>query len=283
MTGVRESITSKSVSYGLLLVCSFIFLFPLYIALVNSLEHWQAPASFVPKVFKWSNFYDATQLIEFWKFTRNSVVICAIIVTTSTLTSGLAGFAFARLQAPGRNALFIVVLSTMMVPGIVTQIPTYILFHKFGLLDSYLPWLFWGIGGGIGGGAAYNIFFYRQFFAGIPKEMEEAARIDGCSIVRIYWNIFLPLSLPVVATISILSFQGNWGDSINGFIFLKQVHYPLAVALSTISYTVNGDPNKIIQQVSIAAGLLSCLPVLITFFVGQRYIVEGIVASGIKG
>lgn len=274
--------SKNTLTYILLILCSLIFIFPLYIALVNSLQKWNAPASFLPSVFKWSNYKDATTMIAFWKYSLNSVIICAIIVATSTVSSGLAGFAFARLRAPGRNLLFFIVLSTMMVPGIVTLIPTYILFHKYGFLDTYVPWLLWGFGGGIGGGAAYFIFFYRQFFAGIPKELEEAARIDGCSIFRTYWNIFLPLSLPVVATVSILSFQWNWGDSINGFIFLKQDHYPLAVALSMLTYTLQ-DSKQIIQQISIAAGLLSCLPVLVAFFLGQRYIVEGIVATGIKG
>jgi ABC-type glycerol-3-phosphate transport system permease component len=249
----------------------------MYLAFVNALSSWYSPPAIGLSAFHFENFKYATTLIDFWKFARNSLVLCGISLVTSTVTSGLVGYAFARIDAPGRGLLFMIILSTMMLPGIVTQIPTYILFYKIGFLNTYWPWILGGIGGN-----AFFIFLYRQFFSAIPREMEEAARIDGCSIFRTYWMIFLPMSLPVVATVAILNFQGTWGDVITPFMYLKQEHYPLATALSIISYTAGGT-KQIITQVSIAAGILFMIPVVITFFLGQRHIVEGIVTTGVKG
>lgn len=263
--------------YVALAVCSILFLFPLYLAVINSLEDWYAIPVLVPDTFNLNNYAYATKLIDFWRYSGNSLIISGMAVVISSFTSGLVGYAFARIAAPGRGALFMGVLSTMMLPQIVTQIPTYILLHRIGLINTYLPFLLWAIGGN-----AFFIFLYRQFFMGIPLELEESARIDGCSIFRTYWNIFLPISVPVVATAMILNFQGSWNDVAGPFMYLKQDQYPLATALSMIGYKANGS-TQIITQVSLSAGLLLILPVLVTFFLGQRYIVEGIVTTGIKG
>ncbi|WP_165822575.1 carbohydrate ABC transporter permease [Paenibacillus montanisoli] len=274
-----ETTTKGSIPhYAALIFFSALFIFPLYLAFVLALSAWNTTPGLVPVGFHPENFKYATTLINFWHYTKNSIIICAITLITSTLTSGLVGYAFARIAVPGRNVLFMIVLSTMMLPGIVTQIPQYILFHNYGLLDTFWPWLFWGLGGN-----AFFIFMYRQFFSAIPKELEEAARIDGCSIFRTYWNIFLPMSFPVIATVSIMTFQGSWGDFMGPFMFLKQDHYPLATALSMISYKFEGQEDMILTSVSTAAAILLIVPVLVTFFLGQRYIVEGIVTTGVKG
>ncbi|MDI9497782.1 MAG: carbohydrate ABC transporter permease [Bacillota bacterium] len=269
---------SRTLLYAVLLFLSFIFLFPLYLAVINSLAPWFNPPTAVPTAFKWENYYWATELIDFWRYARNSLIIAIIYVPLTTLSSGLSGFAFARLRAPGSKVLFLCVLSTMMLPGIVTQIPTYILFFRFNLINTYIPWLVWGIGG-----SAFYIFMYRQFFRTVPLELEEAARIDGCSIFRIYWNIFLPISLPVVATVTILTFHGNWNDIMGPFMYLREARYPLSTALSMVGYKPPGGDNQTIMQVTMAAGLLLALPIMVTFFIGQKYIVEGIVTTGIKG
>jgi multiple sugar transport system permease protein len=275
---------NRIVIYVLSVLVSFTFLFPLYLAIVNSLGSVSDPPSILPLSLHWENYKLATTMMEgFWNYTKNSVILCAIVVTTSTLSSGFVGYAFARIPAPGRNIWFMLVLSLMMMPAIVTQIPTYILFHKYGMLDTFLPWLLWGIGGGVGGASAYFIFFYRQYFASIPKELEEAARIDGCSIFRTYWNIFLPMSVPVVVTVAILNFQWIWSnDAVTPFFFLKQDHYPLVTALANIPYTPLNS-KIVLEPIAIAAGILYMIPALLVFFLGQKYIVEGIVTTGIKG
>lgn len=263
--------------YLSLLSFSFIFLFPLYLAIVNSLQGWYSVPTVLPDTWNWSNYYYATTMIDFWRYTRNSLIISSISVITTTLSSGMVGYAFARLKAPGKNALFMLVISTMMVPGIVTQIPTYVLFNQLNLLNTFWPWFLWGIGG-----SAFYIFMYRQFFVTIPVELEEAARIDGCSYFRIYWNIFLPISKPLVATAMILIFHGSWNDVTGPFMYLKEQRYPLATALSMIGYKELGS-NITINQISIAGGLLLAIPVIVTFFVGQKNITQGIATTGIKG
>jgi multiple sugar transport system permease protein len=276
--------SNRIVIYVLSVLVSFMFLFPLYLAIVNSLGSVSDPPSILPLSLHWENYRLATTMMDgFWNYAKNSVILCAIVVTTSTLSSGIVGYAFARIPAPGRNIWFMLVLSLMMMPAIVTQIPTYILFHKYGMLDTFLPWLLWGIGGGVGGASAYFIFFYRQYFASIPKEIEEAACMDGCSIFRTYWNIFLPMSLPVVVTVAILNFQWTWSnDAVTPFFFLKQGHYPLVTALANMPYTPLNS-KIVLEQVATAAGILYMIPALLVFFLGQKYIVEGIVTTGIKG
>jgi ABC-type glycerol-3-phosphate transport system permease component len=226
----------------------------------------------------WSNYVFAVTGIDFFGYLTNSVIICAIFVPLTTLSSALAGFAFARLHAPGKKTLFLIVTSTMMLPGIVTQIPTYILFHKLDIINTFYPWLLWGIGG-----SPFFIFMFRQFFSSIPKELEEAARIDGCSTFRMYWNIFLPLATPATWTTIIMCFQGTWGDFITPFMFLQESKYPLAAALATIGYHLPANPSVTLVEPSSAAAILFMLPVIATFFFGQRYLVEGIVAGSVKG
>ena len=264
------------VHYALLAFCTLIFLMPLYLAIVNALNSWYSPPVLLPVKQEWINFYYATTLIDFWKYTGNSVILAAITVGLSAFSSGMAGYAFARLKAPGSQGLFMIVLATMMIPGIVTQIPTYILFYQMKLIDTFWPWVFWGIGG-----SAFYIFMYRQFFLSIPVELEEAARIDGCSFFRIYWDIILPISKPVVATVAILTFQGSWNDVTGPFMFLTEKKYPLATAMSMIGYLASGS-TQVITQVSLAAGILLAIPIIVTFFIGQRNIVEGIVTTGLK-
>ena len=272
----KKTVASKAVRLILLLACSGIFLFPLYLALVNALGDWYSPPALVPKVWNWENYAYATSLIDFWRYTRNSLILSGITVILSTLSSGISGYAFARIKAPGKNILFMLVLSTMMLPGIVTQIPTYVLFYKFNILNTYLPWVFWGIGGN-----AFYIFMYRQFFLSLPPELEEAARIDGCSIFKTYWRIILPVSIPAAATVGILTFHGSWNDVVSPFMYLREEKYPLATALSMIGYMASGS-TQVITQVSVAAGLILAVPIIATFFVGQRYIVQGIVTTGLK-
>lgn len=260
----------------LLLFCTFIFLLPMYLAFINSLENWYSSPVFFPRVWRWQNYVDATLLIDFWRYILNSFIISGIFVTISTLSSGLVGYAFARIKAPGKNGLFMIVLSTMMIPPIVTQIPTYILYYNYKLIDTFWPWVLLGIGG-----SAFFIFMYRQFFLSLPVELEEAARIDGCSIFRTFWSIIFPVSIPVIATVAILLFHASWNDVSAPFMYLSQQKYPLSTALAMIGYLAGGS-TQVIGQVTLAAGLILAVPVITTFFIGQRYIVQGIVTTGIK-
>lgn len=190
-------------------------------------------------------------------------------------SSALVAFGFARLSFPGRKVLFILVLSTMLIPQQVTMIPTFILFSRMGWVGTYLPlivpaWL---------GGGAYSIFLLRQFFMNIPMELDEAAKIDGCSNFKIFWYILIPLSVPALITVGIFSVVWNWNDFLNPMIYLKDSHdFTLAIGLTQFS-SLYGSQTHLLM----AASTLVLLPILLLFFIGQKYFIQGVATTGLKG
>lgn len=265
--------------YISLFLLSALFIIPAYFTAVNSVTRIGSISTWVPKSLHFENFKLAVTLVPYDRYFLNSVLITSISVVLPLITSAIVGFAFARMQARGKKLLFTMVLATMMLPGIVTQIPTYILFNKIGLLNTFWPWILGGIGG-----SAFYIFIYRQFFSAIPKEMEEAARIDGCSTLRILFTIFIPISVPVIATVAIMGFNGSWGgDFLTPFMYLHEDKYPLVTALIQIGYVYPDNPSISMAQVTNAGILIFVLPIIVVFFVGQKYLIEGIITTGIKG
>ncbi|WP_274650905.1 carbohydrate ABC transporter permease [Paenibacillus humicola] len=277
-TGINRP-SVRAALYVVLILLSLLFFLPAFWTFTNSLQKINSLPTFLPTEFHFENYRLAVTLIDFWTYTRNSVIITGISVVLTLFSSAFVGYAFARLQAPGKKYLFLFVLSTMMLPGIVTQIPTYILFKQIGLTGTFIPWVLWGIGG-----SPFNIFLYRQFYASFPKELEEAARIDGCSTFRIFWNIFVPLSVPIIATIAIMAFNFHWGaDYLTPFMFLTEDKYPLVTALASVGYTYPENPNVELVQVANAALILFIIPIVVIFFIGQRYLLEGVLSSAVKG
>jgi multiple sugar transport system permease protein len=192
-----------------------------------------------------------------------------------TMSSAWVGFGFARLAAPGKKAMFSILLGSMMLPGVVTLIPTYLLFAKAHLVNTYIPWVLWGLAG-----APFLIFLFRQFFANIPRELEEAAVVDGCGYTRIFWRIFLPQSWPVLATSLVLSFTWDWGDYIGPALLLSPDRTTLAVALMGGGYTnEHGNP---LNNLLAAGAVMYVVPVLLLFLVVQRGFVSGFSTSGLK-
>jgi len=149
--------------YVVLILFSVVFLFPLYLAFVSAISSWYSVPSLLPNGAHWENFKYATTMIDFWRYLVNSIIICALVIVPSTLISGMVGYAFARITAPGRNAIFMLVLSTMMIPQLVTQIPMYILYFHYGIINTFIPFLIGGLGGNV-----FFIFLYRQFFSAVP-------------------------------------------------------------------------------------------------------------------
>ncbi|GHO78720.1 hypothetical protein KSD_64910 [Ktedonobacter sp. SOSP1-85] len=192
-----------------------------------------------------------------------------------TLSSALVGFGFARLRGRGKRPLFLVMLSTMMLPNIVTLIPTYMIFARLGIVDTYWPWVLWGLAS-----TPYLTFLFRQFFSAIPSELEEAAILDGCGYGRIFWRIFLPLSAPVLVTAFLISFTGVWGDYITPSLLLSLDNTTLAVAISTSYLDPHGNGIPTLQA---AGALIYIIPEILIFFFAQRYFVRGIMTSGMKG
>lgn len=232
------------------------------------------PPTWIPAHPRLANYSDAVRSIDFIGATRNSLTIAVIHTTLVTLSSAWAGFGFARLTAPGKRPLFLILLATMMLPGIVTLVPTYLIFAKVHLVNTFWPWVAWGLAG-----SPFLIFLFRQFFAGIPRELEEAAVIDGCGYVGIFWRIFLPQSWPVIAASVILSFTWSWGDFIGPALLLDQDSTTLPVALASGYVNAQGLP---LNNLVAAGAVMYVLPVLALFLVMQRRFISGISTAGLK-
>ncbi|MEW2401127.1 carbohydrate ABC transporter permease [Streptomyces sp. NPDC046862] len=220
------------------------------------------------------NFQHALTFFDYLGFARNSLMVAGTYAILVTLASAWAGYGLARLDAPGKRVVFGVMMSTMMLPQIITLIPTYLLFARAGLVNTYVPWVLWGLCG-----APYLIFLFRQFFTNMPKELEEAAIVDGCGQIRIFWRIFLPQSWPVIATSLILSFSWTWGDWVAPALLLDDDHTTLAVKLAT-GY-VNQHGGMLFNLVA-AGTVMYVVPVLALFLIMQRGFISGIATSGLK-
>lgn len=266
-------------TYLLLMTLAVLFAGPFVWLVLGALKkqsEWVAiPIRFLPESPQWSNFTEAFTRINFLAYTANSLFLSATYAILVTLSSAAVGFGFARLKGPGKRPLFVVLLSTMMLPSILTLIPTYVLYARLGLVNTYWPWVLWGLGT-----SPYLVFLFRQFFAAIPKDLEDAAIIDGCGYGRIFARIFLPLSRPVLLTSFLLSFTWIWGDYLAPALLLDIDHTTLSVAI-TQSYR---DPHgNYIPTVQAAAAALYVVPMMLIFFFTQRYFVRSVVMSGVKG
>ena len=233
------------------------------------------PPKWIPDPFVWSNYAEAFRAVAFHEYFWNTIRIVFFATTGALLTASLAAYAFARLRFPLREPLFLLVLSTIMLPSIVTLIPTFIVFRTLGWIDTLLPLIvpLWF------GGGAFNIFLFRQFFMTIPLELDEAARIDGASNFRIYWGVILPLSKPVLATIAVFAFIHNWNDFFEPLIYLQSPeNWTMAIGLRGFRGLYSTEWNLMM-----AASTAMILPLLILFFFAQRYFVSGIQMSGLAG
>jgi ABC-type glycerol-3-phosphate transport system permease component len=227
----------------------------------------------LPPEINWFNYNYATAMMPFGLCAVNTIKVTALALVGGLLSSSLVAFAFARLRAPGKNFLFTLVLATIMLPSMVTMIPTFIIFKSFGWYDTLLPLIVpaWF-------GNALYIFLMRQFFLTIPTDLEDAARIDGCSTLRIYWQIIMPLSKPVLVTVAVFSFVAHWNDFLTPLVYLNSPEKrTLALGLATFTDLWGEDVGSLM-----AAATVVLLPVLVIFFLAQRYFVQGVVTTGLK-
>lgn len=268
----------KLIIYVLLIGGSIAFLFPLLWMLSTSLKpNWQVsqwPIQWIPHPFEFGNFIQSLTVLPFGGWAVNSVVTTVSEVIGTLISCTMVAYGFARFRAPGRHVLFVVMLSTMMLPSTVTLIPTFFLFRQLHWINTFLPLIvptFFG--------NAFFIFMLRQFFMTMPVELEEAARIDGLGTVGIMLRIMVPLSLPALATVAVFQFNGGWNDFMGPLIYLnKQTLYTLAVGINFFK-----SENNVQWNYLMAASTLIMLPSLLLFFFGQRYYVESITLTGIKG
>jgi multiple sugar transport system permease protein len=234
------------------------------------------PVQWIPKRILWSNYPEALTFVPYVRYFLNSVVVTGLAVFGTVLSSSLVAFAFARLRGPGKDLLFIILLSTLMLPGEVTLVPIYLLFRNIGWLDTYFPLIVpsWF------GANAFYIFLLRQFFLTLPTELDDAAKIDGASLLHIYARIVMPLSKPALATVAIFSFFENWNEFLRPLIYLNTSEkYTLPVGLRLyLSTLANSHWNYLM-----AATLVAIIPPLVLFFVSQRFFIQGAVLTGVKG
>ena len=284
MTTRREAslanrLTAHFASYGSLILVGLLISIPLAWFVITSFkpqeEYMSYPVRFFPRELFLDTYRSALTMIDYFRFAGHSVILSLTHTTLTVITSAMAGFAFARFNVPGRNKLFVIVIAMLIVPVIILQIPQFIIFSKLGLTGTWWPWVLWGLAA-----SPFFIFLFRQFFAAFPKELEDAAEIDGCGPFRTFVSVFLPNSKAVLATAFILNFTAQWGDYINPFLFLKDSNTTLAVKLQTGYLSPQGQT---LTTIILAAAVLYVLPVVIIFFVGQKHILEGVVTTGLKG
>jgi multiple sugar transport system permease protein len=255
------------------------FLWTLTTSLKTPYEILQYPPSLLPVRPQFANYLETWRTIDFGTFTKNSLYVTILSVIGSISSSALVAYGFARYRFPGRNFLFILCLSGMMLPPQVTIIPLFMVFRAVRWIDTFKPLI---VPSFLGGGA-FNIFLLRQFFMTLPLELDEAATIDGASKLTIFLRIMLPLSGPALASAAIFSFGANWNSFLQPLIFLNsKSKFTLPLGLT---YLVQQpyDPGLPKDHLMMAAAVLTTLPMLILFFSGQKYFVRGIVTTGIKG
>ena len=271
---------SNAIALTIAIAGSAIILIPFFWMLSTALkkpqEIYMSPPVWVPIPPQFHNFRDALTLVPFATYARNSFIVVSLVMIGTLLSCSFAAYGFARLQAPGRDFIFMILLATMMLPGAVTLVPTYLLFNRLGWINSFLPLTVPAFFGN-----AFYIFLLRQFYITIPRELEEAARIDGASSYRIWWNIMLPLSQPVLATVAVFTFVGTYNDFFGPLIYLTdESKRTIAVALSYFQGSPRMGPQRHLLMAAVTA---SILPSLLLFVAAQRYFVRGIVMTGIKG
>lgn len=265
----------------IVLGCGLLMLYPVFWLISSSMKPtteiftskglWPSSITFE----HYSQGWNGLRNIQFGRFFLNSLLLCVVAVIGTVLSSSMAAFSFARIDFPLKNLLFALMLGTIMLPGHVTLIPQYIMFHEIGWVDTYLPLMTPKFVGD-----AFFVFLIVQFIRGIPKELDESAKIDGCGWFTLYFRIIMPLSLPALMTAAIFTFMGTWDDFFGQLIYLsdiKKFTVPLGLRLFLDS---SGSSN---WGAVFAMSVLSIVPSLVIFFMGQKYFTQGIATTGLKG
>jgi multiple sugar transport system permease protein len=224
------------------------------------------------------NYLIVMEHIPFGRYVSTSLYLVILQIVCTIFSCSLVAYSFSRLRWPGRSACLIIMLGTMMLPGQVTMIPQFLVIRDLGWYNTLLP--LWAPSLTAN---AFNVFLLYQFMRGIPRDLEDAARIDGCGVLRIYWHVMMPMIRPSLTVIGIFTFMGVWNDFMGPLIYLQdQRLYPLSLGLYALNVqaTANGGNSMAMMM---AGSLLMTLPVIAIFFLGQRYFVRGITLTGMKG
>jgi ABC-type glycerol-3-phosphate transport system permease component len=258
---------------GAMLMTPFFWMLSTSLKSLDEVQTW--PITWIPSQLLWRNYTEVFARTPFANYILNSIIISGGGIIGTLAGSSLAGYGFARLRFPGRDALFFLNLTTLMLPAWVVIVPHFMMFSYVGWLDTYLPIVVPSFFGN-----AFHIFLFRQSFLGIPRELEDAARIDGCSTFRIFLQIFLPLSKPVIATVAIFGFYYYWNDLIYPLVYLQsQFKFPVSLGLRMFQSSNWGMVN---MPLMMAASLMALLPCVLLFFLAQRLFIQGVVVTGVE-
>jgi len=234
------------------------------------------PPDFLPTAFHWQNYVAVINSpdIEFLLFFWNSLKIALLVTGAQILTCSMAGFAFGRLRFRGRDFLFGLFLASLMVPGTVTLIPSFILIRQLNLMDTHWALILPGIT------SAFGVFLLRQHFMSLPQELIDAAKIDGAGYFRVYWQILLPLTGPALSALGIFTFLGAWNNFVGPLLFLRSwENYTFPIAIATLrGYMGSGNQSEVLAGI-----MISIFPILAVFLLAQRWIVQGAAITGMKG
>lgn len=252
-------------------------LLPMVWTVVASFETYAETQHFPPilrpKTLRWQNYQQVLELSPFPRWFLNTLIVTVLVVAANLLTCSLAGYAFARLRFFGRDVVFLLVLATLMIPFQVIMIPTFLIVRRLGLIDTLWALVVPNLTG------AFGVFLLRQFFKTLPIELEEAARIDGASRLGILFKIVLPLSGPALATLAVITFMWTWNDFLWPLVTIySERNMTLQLGLLTFQGAHKTNTNLLM-----AANVMSILPVLVLFFLAQRYFIRGIATTGLKG
>lgn len=272
----------KMFAYIILSAGSIIMMFPfawlVRSSLMSTAQIFIFPPEWIPDPVKWSNYWESLTIVPFYRYFLNTLTIELFVLVGILFSSTFAAYSFSRLKWPGRNVAFYLILSTMMLPYAVTLIPTFMMFQKVNAVNTFIPltlpsWFGTGING------AFNIFLLRQFFMTIPKELDEAAYMDGAKPFTVLWRLILPLSKPALIVVTIFTFISVWNDFLGPLIYLNDDNkFTLAMGLASFKGLLTAQWGYLM-----AASTAVVAPIVVLFFLAQRYFIEGITLTGIKG
>jgi multiple sugar transport system permease protein len=268
----------KGLAYFFCTCMAVVFVFPLYWLAVTALktdaEVFQLPPGLLPAIPQWQNFPAATSYIPFWQYMWNTFVIAGVTIIGTLISCTLVAYGFARVRWPGRNLIFVIYLSTIMLPSQVTLIPLYIVYRNMGWVGTIAPLVVPSFFGNV-----LYVFLLRQFLLTIPQELTDAARIDGANELRILWHIMIPLMRPALATVALFTFVNVYRDFLGPLIYLtNQDQWTISLGLQLFKNQYGAQ-----WQLMMAASTLAMLPTLVLFFLTQRTFIKGIALTGIKG
>ncbi len=270
---------SRFMGYFVLVGVTLLISLPIIALIIGSLkqdhELMKYPIVILPETPQWGNYVKVFTMTPFLQVAVRTFTLAFVVALISTAVNSMIGYGFARYRVPGSRFLFGIVIAMLIVPGIVTMIPQFLIYARLQLTNTYWPWIL-----GAAAGSSFNIFLFRQFFLGFPHELEEAAEVDGAGAFRVFWQIFLPNSKPVLATVMFFVFLSVWGDYLTPLIYLNDNNTLLGVKLATGFKNPQGIT---LTTVSMAANVMYVLPMIIVFFVLQKNILRGVVTSGLKG